>query len=341
MKPLFAVVLALSTVMVRAAEPGPLPGEIVTRIGQVAAIPADERVVPGHAGAWRMAAAQRQVLDAIRAQEARAKPPCRDVTVTDTVQAAPDLLETRSAKVHHALERWTVRACGALRQYDVWYRFEKGASRVIVADEAGADFQSELDPPYRRLRELAAARRQEEAAGGVRWLNLPLPPDTLPAANESSPRGWSADFVPLGETLRDWTQLVSVQGLPRSKSSGQALMLLEGMQRSRATRCGVPAGEVSLLPPGANAPHGVVAQTFLVCPRVLDTNYAELAVVKAIEGPDWLYVVQRAWRLPAGDADTVLVAAREPRLAAEAFLDAVQLCNPARDRQACPSPFPR
>ena len=79
----------------------------------------------------------------------------------------------------------------------------------------------------------------------------------------------------------------------------------------------------------------------LVCPRVLDTNYAELAVVKAIEGPDWLYVVQRAWRLPAGEIDAVLAAAQEPRLAAEAFLDAVRLCDPARDRQACPSPFPR
>jgi hypothetical protein len=101
----------------------------------------------------------------------------------------------------------------------------------------------------------------------------------------------------------------------------------------------VPAGEVSLLPPGANAPWRG-GPDFPGAPGA-DTNYAELAVVKAIEGPDWLYVVQRAWRLPAGDADTVLAAAREPRLAAEAFLDAVQLCNPARDRQACPSPFPR
>ena len=255
MKPLFAVVLALSTVMVRAAEPGPLPGEIVTRIGQVAAIPADERVVPGHAGAWRMAAAQRQVLDSIKAHEARAAKPCQDVRVTDSVQAAPDLLETRPRAVHHALEHWTVQACGAARQYEVWYRFEKDKSRVLVADSAGADFQAELDPPYRRLRELAAARRQEEAGGGVRWLNLPLPPDTLPAANESSPRGWSADFVPLGETLRDWTQLVSVQGLPRSKSSGQALLLLEGMQRSRASRCGVPAGGRWPTVPARPAPH--------------------------------------------------------------------------------------
>lgn len=337
----FATLLALGLTSAGAAEPGPIPGEIVTRIGQVAAIPADERLVPGHAGAWRMAAAQRQVLDSIKAHEARAAKPCQDVRVTDSVQAAPDLLETRPSPVHHALELWTVQACGAARQYEVWYRFEKDKSRVLVADSAGADFQAELDPPYRRLRELAAARRQEEAAGGVRWLNLPLPPDTLPAANEGSPRGWSADFVPLGETLRDWTQLVSVQGLPRSKSSAQALMLLEGMQRSRARRCGVPAGEVSLLPPGSNAPFGVVAQTFLVCPRVPDTNYAELAVVKAIEGPDWLYVVQRAWRLPAGDVDAVLAAAQEPRLAAEAFLDAVRLCDPARDRQACPSSFPR
>ena len=347
MRRVLVVLLTFGLTSAGAAEPGagsgpgPLPGEIVTRIGQVAAIPADERLVPGYAGAWRMAAAQRQVLDSIKAHEARAARPCQDVHVTDSVQAAPDLLETRPRPVHHALEHWTVQACGAARQYEVWYRFEKDNSRVLVADSAGADFQAELDPPYRRLRELAAARRQELAAGGVRWLNLPLPADSVPASNESTPRHWSADFVPLGESIRDWTQLVAVQGLQRTKSKGQAVMLLEGMQRSRATRCGVPAGEVSLLPPGANAPHGVVAQTFLVCPRVPDTNYAELAVVKAIEGPDWLYVVQRAWRLPAGEAESVLAVAREPRLAAEAFLETVQLCNPTQDRQACPSPFPR
>ncbi len=341
----YATLLALGLSSAGAVEPeagpGPIPGEVVTRIGQVAAVPADERLVPGYAGAWRMAAAQRQVIDAIKAHEARAAKPCQDVRVTATAQAAPDLLETRPRNVHHALERWTVQACGAERQYEVWYRFEKDNSRVLVADGAGAGFQAELDPPYRRLRELAAARRQEVAAGAMRWLNLPLPNDSVPASNESTPRSWSAEFVPLGESLREWTQLVSVQGLPRSKAAGQAVMLLEGMQRSRAARCDVPPGEVSLLPPGANAPHGVVAQTFLVCPQVPGTNYAELAVVKAIEGPDWLYLVQRAWRLPAGDAQAVLAAAQEPRLAAEAFLASVQLCNPAQDTAACPSPFPR
>ena len=97
------------------AGPGPIPGEVVTRIGQVAAIPADERLVPGYAGAWRMAAAQRQVSEAITAHEARAAKPCQDVRVTATAQAAPDLLETRPRNVHHALEQWTVQACGAER----------------------------------------------------------------------------------------------------------------------------------------------------------------------------------------------------------------------------------
>ena len=45
----------------------------------------------------------------------------------------------------------------------------------MVADSDATEFQAVLDPPYRRLRELAAARQAEEADGGVRWLNLPLP----------------------------------------------------------------------------------------------------------------------------------------------------------------------
>ena len=322
-----------------ADEAGPLPGELVTRIGQVAALPADARKVPGHAGAWRRAEAQQRVVDRIEALEARGDKPCRAVEVVDTVQAAPDLIETRPQRVHHALERWTVQACGTTRVYDVWYRFERGASRLVVADSDATEFQAVLDPPYRRLRELAAARQAEEAGGGVRWLNLPLPGDSVPVANHSGKGGWSADFVPLGDDPREWTQLIGVQGLPPGKQPGQALRLLEDMQDVRARRCGVPAGPVEALLPDASA--SGAAQTFLVCPQVPGTNYAELAVVKAIEGPDYLYVVQRAWRLPAGKADALVADSRGPRAAAEAFLAQVRLCNPAVDRSACPAAYPR
>lgn len=331
--------LLLASMPALADEAGPLPGEIVTRIGQVAALPADARKVPGYAGAWRRAEAQQRVLDRIEALEARADKPCQAVAVRDTVQAAPDLIETRPARVHHALERWTVQACGATRVYDVWYRFERGASRLVVAASEAAEFQASLDPPYRRLRELAVARQAEEAGGAVRWLNLPLPADSVPVANHSGKGGWSADFVPLGDDPREWTQLIGVQGMPRSKQPGQALRLLEGMQDVRALRCGVPAGPVEALLPDASA--SGAAQTFLVCPQVPGTNYAELAVVKAIEGPDYLYVVQRAWRLPAGKADALLADSRGPREAAEAFLAQVRLCNPAADRSACQAAYPR
>jgi hypothetical protein len=101
----------------------------------------------------------------------------------------------------------------------------------------------------------------------------------------------------------------------------------------------VPAGAVEALLPEASA--SAAAQTFLVCPQVPGTNYAELAVVKAIEGPDYLYVVQRAWRLPAAKADAVVTDSRGPRAAAEAFLAQVHLCNPAVDRSACPAAYPR
>ncbi len=322
-----------------AADGGPLLGEIVTRIGQVAAIPADQRQVPGFAGAWRRSAAQDKVLERIVALENRVKP-CSDVRVLDTVQAAPDLIETRPQRIHHALERWTVKACGATRQYDAWYSFEKATSRLVVAESGTGDFQAALDPPYRRLLELAAVRRAEEAGGSVRWLNLPLPADSMPAANVSSAAGWSADFVPAGDSPREWTQLVSVQGVPRLKSAGQARAMLEGMQQARGRRCGVAPGAVDAVP-GEDATSGTSVQTYLVCPQVPDTNYAEMAVVKAIEGPDYLYVIQRAWRLPAADAARIQFDSRQPKAAAEAFLAQVRLCNPAGDKSACPSPFPR
>lgn len=341
---ILALALAGTSLGASAADSGPLPGETVTRIGQIAAIPADQRKVPGFAGAWRPAAAQNKVVERITALAARATPTCRDIHVTATRQAAPDLIETRPTRVHHALERWTADVCGTPRDYDVWYRYEPNASRLVVTESAIDDFQAELDPPLRRLRELATQRRAEEAAGGVRWLNLPLPPDTMPAATQAAPAGkpgpWSADFVPLGESIQEWTQLVTVQGLPRIAGSGQARALLEGMQAARARACDVPAGPVVTLQAG-NRAEGETLKTVLVCPQVPGTNFAEMAVIKAIEGPDLIYVIQRAWRLPAGDADKVHADSREAQATADAFIDKVQLCNPAADTRACPAPFPR
>ena len=338
-----AFLAALLTGPALAADGGPLPGEIVTRIGQIAAVPADARKVPGYAGAWRNADAQDKVLARLAALEARATPPCTDVKVLATVQAAPDLIETRPVRIHHALDRWTVQACGKTREYDVWYRFERNSSQLVVAEHGAGDFQATLDPAYRRLRELAEARRNEERGGMVRWLNLPVPPDSVPAATTAASAGgaWSADFVPLGENGRDWTQLVAVQGLPRSRGAGQALALLEGMQAARARRCGVPAGTVEALGWGDGRQGGETLQTVLICPQVPDTNFAELAVVKAIEGPDYLYVIQRAWRQPAGTLAQVRADGAGPQAAAEAFLAQVRLCNPAVDTAACPAPFPR
>jgi hypothetical protein len=287
---------------------GRLPGEIVTRIGQVAALPADARKVPGHAGAWRRAEAQQRVIDRIEALEARGDKPCRAVRWRYRA-GRPDLIETRPQRVHHALERWTVQACGATRVYDVWYRFERGASRLVVADSDATEFQAVLDPPYRRLRELAAARQAEEAGGGVRWLNLPLPGDSVPVANHSGKGGWSADFVPLGDDPREWTQLIGVQGLPRSKQPGQALRLLEYAGRPR------PPLRRARRPRRNPAARGQRQRRGPDLPRLPPGAGHQLRRAGRGEGhrgPDQLYVVQRAWRLPAGKADALVADSRGP-----------------------------
>ena len=72
-----------------------------------------------------------------RLEEART-PACTQFKVRDTVQAAPDLIDTRAPRIHHALERWTVEACGAFRRYDVWYRFQPGSSRLAVSPSDAA-----------------------------------------------------------------------------------------------------------------------------------------------------------------------------------------------------------
>lgn len=337
-----AALLLLAATLAR-AEGGPLPGEQLLGPGQLAPLPADARVVPGYAGTWRRADSQERVRDRIVELEGRRAKPCTDVRVTDTEQAAPDLAETRPTRIHHALERWTVRACGATRSYEVWYRFAPGASRVAVAESGGGRFQGELDPPYRRLLELAAAHPRDADAGADprRWLNLPLPEGWHYASQSGGLPGqdWRTDFLPVGPRLPEWTDLISVQGLPRRPATGQARLYLEGLQASRQTRCGAAPEPIEALP-ADDATGRARLRTLLICPQVPGTDYAELALVQALEGPDILYVVQRAWRLPAADADSLRRDSADVLKTGAYFLSLVRLCPPATRMRDCPAPFP-
>lgn len=320
----------------------PLPGEQIPPAGQIAPVPADARVVPGFAGAWRKAEGQKLALEQIQRLEGLRTPACTQFKVRDTVQAAPDLIDTQAPRIHHALERWTVEACGAFRAYDVWYRFQPGSSRLAVSPSEEADkpeVEKTLDPAYRRLRELAVRRQAEEARGQVRWLNLPLPADTLPAASQGDAQGWSMDFVPVGEDYKEWTQLVSVQAIAR-RLAPSAQAWLGNMQATRARLCGQKPGPVEEIAQG-DGDQGPTLETYLVCPRVPDTNFAQLGLVRVIEGPEFLYVIQRSWRLPSGERAQVEAASAAPLDAARAFLKPIRLCNPTHDTRACPAPLPR
>ena len=343
MKALTLAALFLVPGLVAAADAGPLPGEMILPPGQLSPIPANARVVPGYAGTWRQSAAQETVRARILALEQKQPKPCAEPRIVDTVQAAPDLAETRPARIHHALERWTVSACGASRIYEVWYRFEPKASRVAVAESGSGDFQGELDPPYRRLLELAAERSREDAAGKARWLNLPLPQAWTYAGQAGKPgQIWRTDFLPVGERQDAWTHMITVQGFPRGTGAGQARALLEGMHRAREARCGQPAGEIIADDPGrADSPAGDSLLTLLVCPKVPETNYAELSLAKAIEGPDFVYLVQRTWRLPAASADSLRQDSADVLRTGGHFLSLVRLCDAANRRSDCPAPFPR
>jgi hypothetical protein len=131
------------------------------------------------------------------------------------------------------------------------------------------------------------------------------------------------EFVPNGETVEDWTQMLTVQ-IYRG-ATVDAAAFLGGVGKRFMDACpgttakGIYTGQVNGY---------VVSMLLLKCPMNPGTSKPETTAFRVIRGKDALYSIQRAWRsVPSDQAlDEVMHA-----------LGKVTLCDTRAPEHPCPS----
>jgi len=161
-------------------------------------------------------------------------------------------------------------------------------------------------------------------AGGERLLALP-PAGFILGHSAEAPDGTLEEFVPDGETVQAWSQMMTIRAFPRLAGVEPA-GFHEFLVTSLLEAC--PAAvhqEITATVENGAPVHLILAG----CPNSPVTGGEEWFMSKSIGGQAGLYNVQGAWRGPATEA---IVAAWAEHLRG------VVLCDPARAEMPCPAP---
>ncbi len=136
-----------------------------------------------------------------------------------------------------------------------------------------------------------------------------------------------AEYVPVGETVADWSRMVTVQVLQdqRGVAPDDFAMRIQSTWEAACT-----GADVRKLKDGQERGYGVSLWQFN-CPLNAQSGKPENTYIKLIQGQDALYVVQYAQRA-ALTKETI------PPIMA--YLSSVWVCDTRRPDRACPAPRP-
>ncbi|SEG69841.1 hypothetical protein SAMN05421819_4385 [Bryocella elongata] len=160
-----------------------------------------------------------------------------------------------------------------------------GAVRSLISQTTGSQSQRDAGHP------------SEAQLKGENLLFAP--PRNFEKAYHSDRIGSLTEFVPRGETVDDWTEMITVQVFHGLKSDPAPF--LQTIGRLLAKSC-----------PGFSTPKGiitgkengyVVSMLIVKCPINPATGKPETTLYRIIKGKDALYSVQHAWRAVASDND--------------------------------------
>ncbi len=131
------------------------------------------------------------------------------------------------------------------------------------------------------------------------------------------------EFVPVGESVQDWSEMVTVQVLRHAKVESQDFLQDVGARFMTACPGTVSLGIVT----GRTNGYGV-SMLVLKCPQNLQTGKPETTAFRVIKGVDALYSVQHAWRSVPGDRELADVMRA---------LGRVTVCDTRTPEHPCPS----
>ncbi len=163
------------------------------------------------------------------------------------------------------------------------------------------------------------------AAQGGEQLLVPVPQGYALAHSAAGPDGALQEYIPNGETLGAWSQMMTVRDFPRLAGADPAAFHGNLIQSLIAACPSAQYAEVTATVERGAAVHIVLAG----CPASPVTGGEEWFLSKAIGGQAALYNVQGAWRGPA---------TRELVEAWTLILRDAVLCDPARADMPCLAP---
>jgi hypothetical protein len=148
----------------------------------------------------------------------------------------------------------------------------------------------------------AAPPRSPEASLKGETL-LFAPPKNFKIGHHDDRIGSLTEFVPNGQTVEDWTEMLTVQVF-RNLKEGDPAAFLQNIGSQWLHACPetpkdtIRSGQVNGYP---------VSMLVLKCPKSPSAGKPETAVFRVIKGKDALYSVQHAWRtVPSDEAQQAL-----------------------------------
>ena len=158
-----------------------------------------------------------------------------------------------------------------------------------------------------------------------------------------SPKGWTmgyhdrkgaievTELVPPGQTVGDWTEMLTVQ-----MTDGAARATAPELLKERAEMIRAGCEDVGAGPPATAKENGYdTALRAVACTKSKQWGKGELTLFKVLVGRDRTFIVSRSWRGEPFAKDTLPVP-EEVTKAWLAFMQAVVLCDSRDSDRRCP-----
>ena len=149
------------------------------------------------------------------------------------------------------------------------------------------------------------------------------PPGYKVGWQNRNPQRLMSEMVPDGQTVENWTEMVTMQIFFNQKTPPQLFRARMGALWSKACPNSI------YQPVAADTERGYPAEVWMqVCPANPKTGKPEHTFFKAIQGNDSLYVVQKAFKYEPS---------REEVVTWTRFLKTVTVCDSRLADRACPA----
>jgi hypothetical protein len=121
-------------------------------------------------------------------------------------------------------------------------------------------------------------------------LLVEIPGEFESAYHLKTDQGEINEFVREGETVEEWTEMITVQLFPPETDNRSFFRRFEALSRQSCK-------DSSIYVVATEKENGYRVKVFeLYCPTNLQTQKGEVTFLKTLQGRDKFYVVQKAWR---------------------------------------------